>query len=159
PSHRKGKVTAPFPWCRGLAGVSSYYFLRPGGEKGGSYTRRFFGGRQPLCGRGVASSMALIAKPEGRSAVMADSRPAPGPFTLTSISRRPNLLARSAHCSAARWAAKGVLLRLPLKPTVPADDQHSTSPFLSVIVMIVLLKVAWMLAIPCVTFRRSLRFF
>src|SRR6185312_3141615 len=86
-----------------------------------SYTRRFLGGRQPLCGSGVTSSMALTLRPAACSAVMADSRPDPGPLTRTSISLTPNLLARSAATSAARWAANGVLLRLPLKPTVPAE--------------------------------------
>ena len=81
-----------------------------------------------------------------------------GPLTRTSISLRPNLLARSAQVSAARWAAKGVLLRLPLKPTVPADAKHSASPLVSVMVTMVLLKVALMWAIPRLTLRRALRF-
>ena len=89
---------------------------------------------------------------------MADSRPEPGPFTLTSISLSPNLVALSAAVSAARWAAKGVLLRLPLNPTVPAEAKQSTSPFVSVIVTIVLLKVAVMWAIPRLTLRRCFRF-
>src|SRR5204863_4960704 len=76
----------------------------------------------------------------------------------TSISLRPNLVARSAHVSAARWAANGVLLRLPLKPTVPADAKHRASPLVSVMVTIVLLKVALMWAMPRLTFRRALRF-
>src|SRR5437667_32277 len=41
-------------------------------------------------------------------------------------------------------AANGVLLRLPLKPTVPAEAKQSTSPFVSVMVTMVLLKVALM---------------
>src|SRR5262249_25122249 len=85
------------------------------------YTRRFLGGRQPLCGRGVTSSMALVLRPAACRAVIADSRPEPGPLTRTSISLRPNLDALSAAVSAAFWAAYGVLLRLPLKPTVPAE--------------------------------------
>src|SRR5438105_3980996 len=85
------------------------------------YTRRFFGGRQPLCGSGVTSSITLIDNPAACKAVIADSRPEPGPLTRTSTSLRPNFVARSAATSAARWAANGVLLRLPLKPTVPAD--------------------------------------
>src|SRR5439155_20647713 len=91
-------------------------------------------------------------------AVMADSRPEPGPFTRTSTSRRPNLVAFSATVSAARCAANGVLLRLPLKPTVPAEAKQSTSPLVSVIVTIVLLNVALMWATPRLTFRRALRF-
>ena len=51
-----------------------------------------------------------------------------------------------------------MLLRLPLKPTVPAEAQQSVSPFVSVIVTIVLLKVALMWAMPWTTFFRTLRF-
>src|SRR5215218_8327917 len=83
---------------------------------------------------------------------MADSRPAPGPLTRTSSSRTPNLDALAAHSSAARWAANGVLLRLPLNPTVPADALHSTSP-------IVLLNVLCTWAIPRLTLRRAFFFF
>src|SRR5207302_7796329 len=122
------------------------------------YTRRFLGGRQPLCGSGVTSSMALTDRPAAWRAVMADSRPEPGPLTRTSISLRPNLVARSAAVSAARWAAKGVLLRLPLNPTVPAEANVSVSPFVSVMVTKVLLKVALMWAMPRLTLRRALRF-
>src|SRR5437660_11051981 len=125
---------------------------------GSGYTRRFLGGRQPLCGSGVTSSMALTDRPAACNAVMADSRPAPGPLTRTSISFRPNFAARSAAVSAARWAAKGVLLRLPLKPTVPAEAKQSVSPFVSVIVTMVLLNVALMWATPRLTLRRCLRF-
>src|SRR5438045_991983 len=128
------------------------------GQRTDNQTRRFFGGRQPLCGSGVTSSMALIDIPAAWSAVIADSRPEPGPFTRTSISLTPNLLALSAHVSAARWAANGVLLREPLKPTVPADAKQSVSPFVSVIVTIVLLNVALMWATPRLTLRRCLRF-
>src|SRR5215472_9787972 len=123
-----------------------------------NYTRRFLGGRQPLCGSGVTSSMALTVRPAACRAVMADSRPEPGPLTLTSISFRPNLDAFSAAVSAARWAANGVLLRLPLKPTVPADAKQSVSPLVSVIVTMVLLKVALIWATPRLTLRRCLRF-
>src|SRR5581483_4396881 len=63
----------------------------------------------------------------------------------------PCLRASLAAFSAARPAAKGVLFRAPLKPTVPADAQESVSPFVSVIVTIVLLKVALMCATPRVT--------
>ena len=51
-----------------------------------------------------------------------------------------------------------MLLRLPLKPTVPAEAQHSASPLVSVIVTIVLLNVALMWATPRLTLRRALRF-
>src|SRR5439155_4843353 len=122
------------------------------------YTRRFLGGRQPLCGSGVTSSIALTDRPAACRAVMADSRPEPGPLTRTSISLRPNLVARSAAVSAARWAANGVLLRLPLNPTVPAEANVSVSPFVSVMVTMVLLKVALIWAIPRLTFRRCFLF-
>src|SRR3954453_10025965 len=102
--------------------------------------------------------MALTFRPAAWSAVMAASRPEPGPLTRTSISLRPNLVARSAAVSAARWAANGVLLRLPLKPTVPAEAKHRVSPLVSVMVTMVLLNVALTWAIPRVTFRRCLRF-
>src|SRR4029079_11508668 len=118
----------------------------------------FLGGRQPLCGRGVTSSMALMVRPACCSAGMADSRPEPGPFTLTSISRRPNLVALSAATSAARWAANGVDLRLPLKPTVPAEAKRSGSPFVSVMVTIMLLNVDLMCATPRETFLRAFFF-
>ena len=73
---------------------------------------------------------------------MALSRPDPGPLTRTSTSRIPNFVAFSAACWAAHWPANGVLLRLPLKPLVPALAQHNVSPLESVIVTVVLLKVA-----------------
>src|SRR5205823_6993544 len=87
-----------------------------------------------------------------------DRRPGPGPLTRTSISFKPNLVARAAAVSAARWAANGVLLRLPLKPTVPAEAKQSASPLVSVIVTMVLLNVALMWAMPRLTLRRCLRF-
>src|SRR3954465_13515764 len=102
--------------------------------------------------------MALMTRPAACRAVMADSRPEPGPLTRTSISLRPNLVARSAAVSAARWAANGVLLRLPLKPTVPAEAKQRVSPLVSVIVTMVLLNVALMWATPRLTLRRALRF-
>ena len=80
-----------------------------------------------MCGRGVTSSMALIKRPEAWIAVMATSRPEPGPLTLTSTSLTPYLVAAAAAVSAARCAANGVLLRLPLNPTVPDEAQHNAS--------------------------------
>src|SRR4051812_21779447 len=83
---------------------------------------------------------------------MACSRPAPGPLTFTSTSTIPLLRACCAAFSAARPAAYGVLLRAPLKnPPFPADAHAIVSPFVSVIVTIVLLNVALMCAIPRVT--------
>src|SRR5262245_27363690 len=108
------------------------------------YTRRFLRGRQPLCGSGVMSSIDFTLRPAASSAVIALSRPLPGPLTFTSTSLTPYFLALSAACWAAIWPANGVLLRLPLKPVVPALDQQSVSPFVWVIVTVVLLNVAWM---------------
>src|SRR6516225_7155929 len=102
--------------------------------------------------------MALIERPAACKAVIADSRPEPGPLTRTSNSFKPNFVAFSAQVSAARWAANGVLLRLPLKPTVPADAKHNVSPLVSLIVTMVLLKVALIWAMPRLTLRRCLRF-
>src|SRR4051812_21767337 len=82
---------------------------------------------------------------------IACSRPEPGPLTLTSISIMPDLRASEAAFSAARPAANGVLLRAPLKPTVPAEAHEMVSPLVSVMVTIVLLKVALMWATPLVT--------
>src|SRR5262245_22265286 len=115
------------------------------------YTRRRFGGRQPSCGIGVTSRMAVISSPTACSDRMAASRPAPGPFTNTSIDFKPNSIALRA----AVWAANGVLLREPLNPALPALDHDTTLPILSVSVTIVLLKVAWMCATPVRTSRRS----
>jgi hypothetical protein len=50
--------------------------------------------------------------------------------------------------SAASCAANGVLLREPLKPTLPADAHASVLPCWSVIVMIVLLNDDLMCATP-----------
>src|SRR6059058_3823519 len=97
--------------------------------------------------------MALMERPEACKAVMALSRPEPGPLTLTSTSLTPYLVAVAAAVSAARWAANGVLLRLPLNPTVPDEAQHNASPLGSVIVTVVLLNVALM----CTTARLTLR--
>ena len=79
---------------------------------------------------------------------IAVSRPEPGPLTSTSTLRTPCSMARRAHASAASWAANGVDLRDPLKPTLPADAQASTLPSWSVIEMIVLLKELLMCATP-----------
>src|SRR5205823_862613 len=65
----------------------------------------------------------------------------------------PSSAAFRAAASAATWAAKGVPLREPLKPTEPALDHTITFPWGSVIVMIVLLKVEWMWTTPSDTIR------
>src|SRR3954471_8787693 len=103
------------------------------------------------------SSIDFTLRPAASSDVIALSRPLPGPFTFTSTSLTPYFFAFSAHCCEAICPAKGVLLRLPLKPLVPALAQQSVSPLVSVIVTLVLLNVALIWAIPTVTFRRALR--
>src|SRR5690606_7245044 len=55
--------------------------------------------------------------------------------------------------SAATWAANGVLLREPLKPTLPGDPQETTLPLTSVMEMMVLLKVALTVQDPCTSTR------
>lgn len=107
---------------------------------------------------GVQSSISFTFSPADCKAVMALSRPDPGPLTRTSTSRTPNLAAFSAACCAAHWPAKGVLFRLPLNPLVPALAQHNVSPLVSVMVTVVLLNVALTCAMATVTFRRGLRF-
>src|SRR5829696_1980731 len=103
-------------------------------------TRRRLGGRQPLCGMGVTSVMALTSRPAAWRERIACSRPAPGPLTKTSTERIPFSTAFLAATSAESAAAYGVLLREPLKPATPAEPQLTTAPTGSVIVMIVLLK-------------------
>src|SRR5262245_24941829 len=122
------------------------------------YTRRRLGGRQPSCGIGVTSWMAVISRPTAWSERIAASRPAPGPFTYTSTCFNPISIAFRAAASAAIWAANGVLLREPLKPTLPALAHATTPPILSVSVTIVLLNVACTWAMPVRTSTRSLRF-
>src|SRR5436190_16265987 len=107
----------------------------------GHYTRLRFGGRHPLCGMGVTSVMALTSRPVACSERIAASRPAPGPRTNTSIERMPCSSALLAVDSAVCCAAKGVDLRLPLKPCAPAEPHEMTLPSMSVMEMIVLLNV------------------
>src|SRR5882724_3830251 len=108
-----------------------------------SYTRRRFGGRQPLCGIGVTSRITTICSPAAASARTADSRPEPGPFTRTSTLFIPYWSrATPAAASEACCAAYGVPLREPLKPIAPAEDQHTTRPSVSVMEICVLLNDA-----------------
>src|SRR4030095_15467493 len=122
------------------------------------YTRRRLGGRQPACGIGVTPWIAVISRPTAWSERIAASRPAPGPFTYTSTCFRPISIAFRAADSAAIWAANGVLLREPLKPTLPALAHATTPPILSVSVTIAFLKAACPWAMPVRTSSRSLRF-
>src|SRR6516164_4042394 len=119
------------------------------------YTRRRLGGRQPLWGMGVTSLIAEISSPAACNERIAASRPAPGPLTHTSTRFMPRLRASRAVASAATCAANGVLLREPLKPTFPALAQVTTAPSVSVIVMIVLLKLACTWATPFAPTLRS----
>ena len=86
--------------------------------------------------------------PVAASARWAVSRPDPGPFSKTSTRRTPCSMALRAHASAASWAANGVDLRDPLKPTLPAEAQATTFPSGSAIVTMVLLKLDLMWATP-----------
>src|SRR6476646_5492233 len=92
--------------------------------------------------------MLLIFKPSAFSARTADSRPGPGPLIRTSRFFTPHSCAARPADSAATCAANGVDLREPLKPAPPDVAQDSALPCRSVIVMIVLLKDAWMCAMP-----------
>src|ERR1700712_5881836 len=88
---------------------------------------------------------------------MAVSRPEPGPLTKTSTFLTPCSCAWRAADSAESWAANGVDLREPLKPTVPDEAQLSTAPLGSVMVTMVLLNVDLMCAWPTAMFFFSLR--
>src|SRR6266568_1568824 len=101
---------------------------------------------------GVMSRMSETLRPAAASARSADSRPAPGPFTITETFLRPCSIALAAASPAATCAANGVDLREPLKPRTPADDQETTLPLTSVMVTIVLLNVDWMWQMPLWTF-------
>src|SRR6266704_6303962 len=117
-------------------------------------TRRFLGGRQPLCGIGVTSRIERICRPAVASAWIADSRPDPGPCTLTWTRRTPSVTASRPACSPATVAAKGVDFFDPLKPALPAEPQEIVFPLLSVIVIVVLLKVAETCATPSASIMR-----
>src|SRR3954462_6498361 len=79
---------------------------------------------------------------------MADSRPLPGPCTLTWTLRSPRFMASRPQFSAATVAAKGVDFFDPLKPALPAVPHVRVLPRMSVIVMSTLLNVAEMWAMP-----------
>src|ERR1700722_2595725 len=104
--------------------------------------------------------MSLIVetwKPTACNARRALSRPEPGPLTSISNVSMPCSRAFLPASSAATWAAYGVLLRLPLKPWLPADDHAIALPWASVMVITVLLNVAATCATPAIMFLRSLR--
>src|SRR5687768_1640897 len=87
-------------------------------------------------------------RPELASAWIADSRPEPGPCTSTDTRFTPAANASLPACSAATVAANGVDFFDPLNPALPALDQTTALPALSLIVIRVLLKVALMCATP-----------
>ena len=95
--------------------------------------------------------MLLILRPQALSDLIADSLPAPGPFTLTSRLTMPISFAVLPTLSAAICAANGVLFLDPLNPEPPDVPQQTALPLLSVIVIIVLLKEEWIWAIPSAT--------
>src|SRR5947209_11778648 len=104
---------------------------------------------------GVTSLMARTSIPAVLNARTADSRPEPGPETRTSTVRSPLSPALLAAVSAACWAANGVPLRDPRKPSDPALDHDSVFPSWSAMVTMVLLKVAWICTTPVWTTRFS----
>jgi hypothetical protein len=135
-----------------LSTVPSFLFISKKLRLLSSHTLRRFGGLQPLCGRGVTSSIEVMRNPADCSAAMADSLPEPGPLTLISTSRTPLRIAAAAARWAACWAAKGVLFREPLKPAQPVELVHIVSPSSSVTVINVLLKVAFIWTMARTTF-------
>ena len=116
-------------------------------------------GRSGRADRTSSAPRSRRARSPARSRAPARSRPAPGPFTRTSISRTPILMAASAAFSAARWAANGVDFREPLNPIVPADAQARISPLGSAMATMVLLKDAFTWATPFGTLRLTFFFF
>src|SRR3974390_1790192 len=97
---------------------------------------------------GVVSLIPRTSIPAVDSARTADSRPAPGPLTRTSTTRRPYSFALFAAVSDACCAANGVPLRDPRNPRDPELDHASTLPTWSVNVTIVLLNDACTCTIP-----------
>src|SRR5438477_5055535 len=98
--------------------------------------------------------MDLTCKPAATSAWIADSRPEPGPCTLTCTRRTPSVTASRPACSPATVAAKGVDFFDPLKPALPDEPQEIVFPLLSVMVIVVLLNVALTWAIPSASIMR-----
>src|SRR5699024_12750234 len=120
-------------------------------------SRRRLGGRHPLFACGVTSWIDPTSRPVASRERIAVSGPEPGPLTNTSTLRIPCSWALRAAASAAIWAANGVDLRDPLKPSWPEEDQEITAPDGSVMETIVLLNVDLMCAFPAEAFFFSLR--
>src|SRR5699024_4292229 len=91
------------------------------------------------------------------NARIADSRPGPGPLTVTSTVFKPCSIAVFEAVSEAICAANGVDFFEPLNPNAPAEDHDNALPKSSVIVTIVLLNVERMLATPLSIFFFTLR--
>ena len=106
-------------------------------------TRRRFGGRHPLCGIGVTSLIIVIFRPQLAIARSASPDPNRG-LDEDADGLHAVIIALRAASSATSCAAKGVALRLPLKPFTPPLDHETVLPLGSVMVTMVLLKVAWM---------------
>lgn len=110
-----------------------------------------------MCGWPVTSLMESTSMPMDWKVLAAMSRPEPWPLTWMSARLMPWSIALLATLSAVIWAAKGVLLRLPLNPKDPADSQAMTLPSWSLTETMVLLKELFMWTTPVVTLRRTLR--
>src|SRR5688572_24822592 len=89
---------------------------------------------------------------------MADSRPDPGPCTRTCTRRTPRVTASRPACSPATVAANGVDFFEPLKPALPEEPQEIVFPCWSVMVIVVLLKVALTCATPSASMIRFVFF-
>src|SRR4051794_9421535 len=124
---------------------------------GHDYTLRRLRCRTPLWACGVTSLTPITSRPAACSDRIAVSRPEPGPLTNTSTFWRPCSMPSRAAASAVTWAANGVDLRDPLKPTAPALFHTITLPSLSVRATSVLLNEVLMCAWPIATFLRALR--
>ncbi len=90
----------------------------------------------------MTSVMEETSNPAAPKARMADSRPEPGPLTRTWTVRIPWSRAAWAARDEACCAAKGVPFLEPRKPSDPELDQQIVFPCGSVMLIIVLLKVA-----------------
>ena len=103
------------------------------------YTRLGLGGRTPLCGCGVSSTIEVMVIPVLTTPRSAASRPGPIPLMMIRASCSPNFFARSVASFATNVAASGVDFLAPLKPMFPAVVHANTPPFASVTETIVLL--------------------
>lgn len=86
--------------------------------------------------------MDVTVSPADFRALIAETRPIPGPLTITPTSRKPACEAFLAVSSADFVAAYGVDFRDPLNPDIPELPVYKELPSKSVIVIRVLLKPA-----------------